>query len=530
MTVYRLDSHSDDYTFEANLKSKESSLPIITSDIGVGMDSSEEEDLRPIVRHTTTRERETTSIPSSQNDEAHMNASGDGTNEDDQLLHGFELIACCIALVICMFLVALDQTIIATFLPEVGAKFNAFSKVSWIATGFLLPVCVFSLSWGNLGIIFGRKYALLTGIILFEAGSLVCALADSMNMLIGGRVLAGVGGSGVQLLVMLIISEIVRLEKRGFMSSLMSLAFAIASVIGPLVGGAFTSYVSWRWCFYINLPFGGIAFAAIYWLFKPPFPEGTTKEKLLRIDYTGLSILTIGLVLLLLALTMGSSTDPWNSAIVISFFIIGGLLSFAFFAHTFLLSKVPMIPLELCKKWTIVAPCFAYFFLFGAFISTMIFLTSFFQIVLGQGAIESGVTLLPFIVPNVVFSIVGGVLVQKTRRTKEYAIFGMAVAAVGFGLISTLSQDTSKARRVGYLILTGFALGFVYNSVIVNCQVATPKKNGGHLIIASMMGFARALGGVVGTTVGQTIQTVVFRAKVQRTLVALNISSKTLIA
>ena len=217
--------------------------------------------------------------------------AGDGTSKEDHYLHGTQLILCFVSLFLVLFIFALDQTIIATILTTVGTKFNSFAQVGWLSSGFLLAMAVFIQPFGKLSIIIGRKWAMVVAIILFEGGSLMCALASSMNVLIGGRVLAGVGGAGINSGVFVIASEVVPINKRPFALSIFSVTFAIASVLGPLIGGAFTSHVTWRWAFYINLPVGGLALAVFLYSFRPPTPKVDIKAEMLRFDYFGTFLL-----------------------------------------------------------------------------------------------------------------------------------------------------------------------------------------------------------------------------------------------
>lgn len=248
--------------------------------------------------------------------------AGDGSKREDQYLHGPRLALCFVAIFLCLFLVALDQTIIATLLTVVGNKFNGFDRIGWLSAGFLLSMAVFAATWGKISIIFGRKITMFIAVSLFEAGSLMCALANDMNVLIGGRVLAGIGGGGIQSMVFILISEIVPLEVRPLGMAGMGCTFAVASVLGPLIGGAFTSSVSWRWSFYINLPIGGVAAAFFFWAFNPPKTKGGIREKLKMIDYLGTALLSAGLVIFLLALTFGAGNQfSWDSAAVICCFI-----------------------------------------------------------------------------------------------------------------------------------------------------------------------------------------------------------------
>lgn len=445
-----------------------------------------------------------------------LESAGDGTTAADQVLHGIPLLLCALALLLCVFLVALDQTIVATILEEVGSKFGDFGKVSWVSSGFLLPTAVLAMNWGKISLVFGRKYTMIVAIVLFEIGSLVCALANSMNMLIGGRVLAGVGGGGIQVMVFIIVTEIVTIDKRGMLQGLVGAAFGIASVVGPLVGGAFTSNVTWRWCFYINLPIGGFAVLCIWYLFNPPPPKGSLKEKLLAIDYLGTFLLAAGLIFVLLALTFGSTDKPWNSAMVIAFFVVGGVMLIAFGVWNFGFSKIPLVPARVAKIPQVIAVCISFFLVFNAFMSAVLYLSTYFQVAKNADAMHSGLFLLPMIISLVIFSILMGIVVSKTRLTKPYAFFGTAVASIGFGVMSMLEADTGPAKRIGYLILPGIGIGCLFQSMALSIQVAAPKDQGGVLVATAMIGFFRSLGGTVGSALGQTIQSVIFSGKVSK--------------
>jgi EmrB/QacA subfamily drug resistance transporter len=444
-----------------------------------------------------------------------VESAGDGTTAADQVLHGMALLLCCLALLMCIFLTALDQTIIATILSTVGNKFGDFGKISWIASGFMLPTAVLAMSWGKISLIFGRKYTMVVAIVLFEAGSLVCALANSMNMLIGGRVLAGVGGGGIQVMVFVIISEIVTIDKRGMVQGLVGAAFGMASVVGPLVGGAFTSHVTWRWCFYINLPVGGVALCLIWYLFNPPPPTGNLKEKLLKIDYIGTVLLSAGVVLLLLALTFGSTDKPWDGGLVIGFFVAGGVLIILFGLYNFLLSKNPLIPGRVVKVRSVLAACITMYFVFNAFMAAVLYLSTYFQVVHHADAMHTGIDLLPMIVSVVVFSVTIGVLVSKTRFTKPFVLWGTGVSSIGYGLMTLLDENSSVPQRIGLLILPGVGIGSCFQSIMLSTQVAAPKDNGGVIIATSMISFSRALGGSVGSAIGQTILSVIFQAQLE---------------
>lgn len=432
------------------------------------------------------------------------------SNPADQILHGFALISCSLSLLICLFLTALDQTVIITMLTKVGQQFGEFGKVSWLSTGFLLPPAVLSLSWGNVAVIFGRKYAMLIAIFIFEVGSLICALSTSMNMLIGGRVVAGIGGGAVQGTVFMIMTEIVPLHKRGTLNGLVGLAFVAASAVGPLIGGAFTDSVSWRWNFYINLPLGGIAFASMFYFFNPPKTLGTLKEKLSKVDYVGNFLLSTSLTLILVAITFGSIGDPWGSPKVVLGLVLGTVLFVLFCIYNFCFSKNPLISKTLYRYPTVVFPCMSFLGMFGAYIGSLLYLGTYFQIVRDRTALQSGISLFPVVLPDVISYLITGAIITKVRWTKPFTLLGPTLFSIGVGLCATMDETTSKPKTIGYLIIMGSGVGTSFQSISLNLQVATPKEDDGVLYTAAMLGFTKNIGGMLGSTIGQMVESLVF--------------------
>lgn len=424
--------------------------------------------------------------------------AGDGSNREDQYLHGVKLVLCFVAVFACMFLVALDQTIVVTLLTVVGSHFNGFSQVGWLSSGFLLSMSVLGALWGKLSIIFGRKAALLIAILLFEAGSLMCALASSMNVLIGGRVFAGVGGGGIAVLVFVVISEIFPIEKRPLSMGLMGCTFAIASVLGPLIGGAFTDHVSWRWCFYINLPIGGLAAAFLFVVFNPPKSKGNFKEKLKMIDYFGTFLMVVGLVLLLLGLTFGSGNQyKWNSAAVICCFVIGGVVFLVFCVWNYKFSKNPVVPPEVVVIPQVMASSLTLGCTMSFFISSMLYLAIYFQVIHGQDALKSGILTLPMIIPLVISSISGGGLIHKTKFVKPFSVGAAILSCIGTGLLCLLEVDSSSSKKIGLLIVVGVGVGFQMQASIMSAQISAPKTPGGTILTVTFVNFLRSLGGAL---------------------------------
>lgn len=419
--------------------------------------------------------------------------AGDGTKRQDQYLHGARLGLCFLSLFLCLFLFALDQTIVVTILTTVGNKFDAFSKVGWLSSGFLLTMAVFIQPFGKLSIIFGRKWTMVAAVVIFESGSLMCALSNNMNVLIGGRVLAGVGGAGIQGISFVIISEIVPINKRPIGMAIMSVVFAVASVLGPLIGGAFTSHVSWRWAFYINLPVGGIALVTFCLVFRPPLPKVSYIQELKLFDYLGTFLLISGFVVLLLALTFGGSEFSWDSGPVIACFIIGPLLLIAFCVWNFKFSKNQVIATEIVKIPQIVASVVAISGVFGAFIGVMIYCSIYFQVIKDNSAMGAGLHLLPCIISVVISSIFAGVMIQKFRYVKPFNIASGIIAPIGAGILTLLEVDSSFSTQVGLLIPLGAACGLQMQPSFMSAQIKAPKTPGGMIMTTIFLNFSRSI-------------------------------------
>lgn len=424
--------------------------------------------------------------------------AGDGTKREEQILKGTKLICCLLSILLCMFLVALDQTIVVTILTVVGNKFNSFEQIGWLSSGFLIAMSAVVAIWGKISILVGRKWSMIAAVILFEGGSLMCALAPSMNVLIGGRVLAGVGGGGIQSLVFIILSEVLPIDKRPLGMALISCAFAIASVLGPLIGGAFTSNVSWRWCFYINLPIGGAALTAFFFSFNPPKTKFQGKEKLLLIDYVGAVLMTGGLVVLLLALTFGSDRNyAWNSGATIACFVVGGITTIAFWVWNFKFSKHPLLPYDVVSTTGCWAAAMSMFGGFAFFIACCLYLAIYFQIIHGASAWSSGVQILPLIISVVISSISGGILVKKTRFIKPYSIFGSCMGLLGCGLVTLLDVDSPSSKKIGLMIPVGIGIGLCMQSLVMAAQVAAPQTPGGTINATTLLNVVRMFGGAL---------------------------------
>lgn len=276
------------------------------------------------------------------------------------------------ALCMAVFLAALDITIITTALPTIAQHFGSSAGYTWIGSAYLLAVAAGTPIWGKLSDIFGRKPALLIANALFFVGSLIAALSVNIGMLITARALQGTGGGGLVVLVNITIGDLFSPRRRGAYYGIIGGVWAIASSLGPIIGGVFTSKVTWRWCFYINLPFDGLAFMIILFFLDVKTPRTPIVAGLKLIDWLGVFLICGGTLLLLFGLEYGGTTFPWDSATVLCLIIIGVALMVAFgFAERYV-AKNPLTPPRIMRKKRNIAifiVCFihAYVFIAGSY-------------------------------------------------------------------------------------------------------------------------------------------------------------------
>ncbi|GAA5910326.1 hypothetical protein JCM8208_006009 [Rhodotorula glutinis] len=394
----------------------------------------------------------------------------------------------------------LDQTIVSTALPNISAAFNAGRSSSFVAAAYLLTSSAVQPVWGRLSDVFGRKITLLSCVAIFLVGSLACALAQSMLQLIIFRGMQGVGGGGLLTLVLIIVSDIVSLKDRGKYQGLTEATILVGNGAGPILGGVMAQKLSWRYCFWINLPIGGVAMAVILFFLPLKAVRGSMKQKLLQIDYGGALLSSFATVLVILPLNWGGVSFPWVSGPVLGCLISGIVGYVVFVVYEWRVAKIPIVPPFIFKNQTVSA-VFASTFLNGATILTQVYyLPQFFQVVRGDSPIRSGVLILPQLTMTTFAVFVSGQLVARTGEYKPMICVGYAMWAIGLGLLSTLDEKTSVARIVGYQILNG---GGTLQTSMVAAQAAVARSE--MSVVTSVRNFMRSLGGTVFLVIAATI-------------------------
>jgi len=419
--------------------------------------------------------------------------TGESTVAPSTALSHREVLIVFAAVLTGMFLAALDQTIVSTALPTIVGELGGLEQLSWVITAYLLTSTASMPLYGKLSDLYGRKLLFQAAISIFVVGSLLSGVAQNMDQLIIFRGVQGIGAGGIMTMAQAIIGDIVSPRDRGRYTGYMGGVFAVASVLGPLLGGLFTDHLSWRWVFFINIPIGGVALVVTSIVLRIPFTRRSHK-----IDYLGSGLMVGGISALLLVTTWGGNEHAWLSPVIVGLAIAGVLCLAAFIAQERRAAE-PLLPLRLFRDRVFTVGNIMGFVVGMAMFGALAFLPVYLQVVQGASATESGLRMIPMMLGLIAASVWSGRMISSTGRYRVYPIVGTALVAVGLYLLSRLTVDSSTAEVSVYMLVLGVGVGLVMQVVVLAIQNSVDYTDLG--VATAGANLFRSLGSAFGVAI-----------------------------
>ncbi|BFO17027.1 hypothetical protein SHKM778_34150 [Streptomyces sp. KM77-8] len=402
-----------------------------------------------------------------------------------------------LALMPALLLAALEQMIVATALPRIVGELHGLDRMSWAITAYLLTATVGLPVYGKLGDLLGRKGVFQFAILVFVVGSALAGRASTMDQLIAYRAVQGVGAGGLMIGVQAIMADIVPARQRGRFMGLIGAAFGLASVAGPLLGGYFTDHLSWRWCFYVNVPFGLVTMAVVAVVLRLPKPAARA-----RFDVLGTLLLATASTCLVLLTSWGGTEYAWGSRTVLGLGA-GAAVSAVLFLVVERFAAEPLIPLRLFRDSVFTVSALVGLVIGVALFGTASYLPTYLQMVDGASATESGLLMLPMMGGIVGASIISGQLISRTGRYRWHPVTGTALAAVGMWLLSRLETGTPRLHYSVWMAVLGTGIGMVMPVLVLAVQNSVRPADLGTATSAN--NYFRQIGGSVGAAVFGTL-------------------------
>jgi EmrB/QacA subfamily drug resistance transporter len=417
-------------------------------------------------------------------------ASGQG----EQMTHR-EILEALSGLLLALFVAMLSSTVVSNALPRIVADLHGTeSGYTWIVVATLLTTTATTPIWGKLADLFSKKVLVQSALVIFAAGSVLAGLSQSMGVLIGARAIQGVGAGGLTALVQVVIASIVSPRERGRYSGYLGAVFAVATVSGPLLGGLIvdTSWLGWRWCFYVGLPVAVLAFAVL----QKTLHLKTVKRDV-SIDYLGAALISGGVSVLLIWVSLAGSRFDWASGTTA--WMVGlGVAMLVVAVVTELTVKEPIIPMRLFRDRTTSLATFASIMVGVAMFGSTVFLSQYFQIARGMSPTRAGLMTIAMVGGLLFSSIVSGRLITARGRWKKFLVGGMVLVIAGMALLSTIERDTALVVVGAYMAVLGIGMGATMQNLVLSVQNNTAQKDMG--AASSLVAFFRTMGGAIGVS------------------------------
>ena len=402
-----------------------------------------------------------------------------------------------IAVMLAVFLAALDQTIVGTALPRIVDDLKGNEFYTWVVTIYLLTATISGPIYGRLSDLFGRRPMVMFGVSLFLIGSALSGISQEMWQLVAARGLQGLGAGAIFPIALAVIGDLFTPAERGKYQGLFGAVFGISALIGPALGGFLTDNFSWHWVFFVNLPIGAVALVII-WRLLPPIKH---PERARSIDYLGTVVFAAALVPILIGLT-NKRTLEWNDPWVGGLILVGMAFS-ALFVWVESRASEPILPLSLFRNRSISVSLIAVFLASFGFFGAIIFIPLWFQTVLGSSATQSGYQILPLLAGLIISSIVSGQVISRTGRYRWLIVVAMALVAAGLALMTQLRGDTSLSEMWLWMVVAGMGIGPSLAAFTIVVQNAAPFAQLG--AATGALTFFRQVGGTVGLAIGGTL-------------------------
>lgn len=392
-----------------------------------------------------------------------------------------------------MLVAALSQTVVSTALPTIVGELGGQDQLPWVVTATLLTTTASTPLWGKVSDLYGRKPLFQLAIVVFLVGAALSGMSQNIAMLIAFRAVQGVGAGGLMALSQTIIGDLVSPRERGRYQGYMGSVFALSSIGGPLLGGFLVDGPGWRWCFYVSIPIGVIAFVIANRVLSMPFER---REH--SVDYLGAGLLVGGVSAILIVASLGGREYAWGSPEVLMLIAVGAL----FLVLTVLQERraaEPILPPRLFSDAVFNITSLAGFIVGVAMFGAIVFLPQYLQIVRGRSATTSGLLMTPLMLGLMITSIGSGRVIARTGRYKAFPVAGLAVMTAGLFLLSTLEVHTSLWLVSAFMAIVGLGMGMVMQVLVLAVQNAVPLRDLG--VATSAATFFRSMGGAIGVAV-----------------------------